>query len=110
MGVGLGSPYTAGKEDSPMPATTPTVEVEVRISAELHAMLARAAALQGLTLDDFVETAVREAARRVIEEAEAVRLSEADSRRFAEALLSPPPPSPALERAFAHRRRLLMTE
>jgi uncharacterized protein (DUF1778 family) len=93
-----------------MPATTPTVHVEVQISTELHATLTRAAALQGCSLSDFVEFAIRETARRVIEGTEGIRLSQADSRRFAEALLSPPPRSPALERAFARRRRRLMTE
>ncbi len=38
---------------------------------------------------------------------EVVRLSPADQKRFAEALLSPPKPAPALKRAFAGRRKLL---
>jgi len=34
----------------------------------------------------------------------------ADQIRFANALLAPPKPTPALKRAFAHRRKLISTE
>ena len=40
-------------------------------------------------------------------EAELVDLSKADQECVAQALLSPPPPSPALERAFERRTRTL---
>jgi uncharacterized protein (DUF1778 family) len=73
-------------------------------------MLKRAAEIQGRTLTDFVVSAVQEAAQRTIEQGEVVRLSLADSERFAQVLLSPPDPSPALERAFARRRKLLSAE
>jgi hypothetical protein len=36
--------------------------------------------------------------------ADIIRLSPADQERFAQALLSPPQPSPALKRALAHRK------
>jgi uncharacterized protein (DUF1778 family) len=93
-----------------MPSAAPTARLEARISTELHAMLKRAAEMQGRTLTDFVVSAVQEAAQRAIEQGEVVRLSLADSERFAQALLSPPDPSPALERAFARRRKLLSAE
>jgi uncharacterized protein (DUF1778 family) len=73
-------------------------------------MLKRAAEIQGRTMTDFVVAAVQAAAQHAIEEAEVIRLSRADQERFAQALLSPPPPAPALERAFARRSRLLRTE
>ena len=93
-----------------MPSAAPTARLEARISTELHAMLKRAAETQGRSLTDFVVSAVQEAAQRAIEQGEVVRLSLADSERFAQALLSPPTPSPALERAFARRRKLLSAE
>jgi len=93
-----------------MPSATSTARLEARISAELHAMLKRAAEIQGRTMTDFVVAAVQEAAQRAIEQAEVIRLSQADSQRFAEALLAPPPPTPALERAFQRRRRLMAAE
>jgi uncharacterized protein (DUF1778 family) len=90
-----------------MPSATSTARFEARISTELHAMLKRAAEIQGRSLTDFVVSAAQEAAQRAIEQGEVVRLSLADSERFAQAILSPPDPSPALERAFARRRKLL---
>ncbi len=90
-----------------MPSAAPTARLQARISTELHAMLKRAAEIQGRTLTDFVVSAVQEAAQRAIEQGEVVRLSLADSERFAQAILSPPEPSPALERAFVRRRKAL---
>jgi uncharacterized protein (DUF1778 family) len=96
-----------------MPATVstnPTARLEARISTELHAMLKRAAELQGRTMTDFVVSAVQDAAQQAIERAEIIRLSLADQECFAQALLSPPAPSAALKRAFARRTKLLRTE
>lgn len=87
-----------------------TARLEARISTDLHAMLKRAAELQGRTMTDFVIAAVQEAAQRAIEQAEVVRLSLADQQSFADALLSPPAPAPALQRAFARRDKLLRPE
>lgn len=93
-----------------MPAATPTARLEARISKDLHAQLKRAAELQGRTMTDFVVAAVEDAARRAIEQAEIIRLSLADQQRFADALLSPPPASPALKRAMKRHDELLRTE
>ena len=90
-----------------MPAANATARLEARISTDLHAMLKRAAELQGRTMTDFVIAAVQDAAQQAIAQAEVVRLSLEDQRCFAEALLSPPEPAPALVRAFARRRQLL---
>lgn len=91
-------------------STAATARLEARISTELHAMLKRAAEIQGRSVTDFVVAAVQEAAKRSIEQAEIVRLSLADQHCFAQALLSPPEPTPALERAFARRRKLVASE
>jgi uncharacterized protein (DUF1778 family) len=73
-------------------------------------MLKRAAQLQGRSMTDFVVSAVQDAAQQAIERAEVIRLSMADQESFAQALLSPPAPSPALKRAFGRRSKLLRTE
>lgn len=87
-----------------------TARLEARISTDLHAMLKRAAEIQGRTMTDFVVSAVQDAAQRAIEQAEVIRLSLADQECFAQALLSPPQPALALERAFARRRKLVSAE
>ena len=90
-----------------MPTVQSTARLEARISTDLHTMLKRAAELQGRTMTDFVVAAVQDAAQRAIEQADVMRLSLADQTCFAQALLSPPKPTPALKRAFARRRKLL---
>ncbi len=84
-----------------------TARLEARITPDLHALLKRAAEMQGRTMTDFVVAAVQDAAQRAIEQSEVVRLSLADQECFAQALLSPQAPAPALERAVARRRNLL---
>lgn len=93
-----------------MPAATSTARLEARISTDLHTMLKRAAELQGRTMTDFVVAAVQDAAQRAIEQADVIRWSLADQALFADALLSPPQPSPALQRAIARRRKLVRSE
>lgn len=61
-------------------------------------------------MTDFVVAAVQDAALRTIEQTEVIRLSLADQACFAMALLSPPQPSLALQRAFARRSKLLRAE
>jgi uncharacterized protein (DUF1778 family) len=61
-------------------------------------------------MTDFVITAVQDAAQNAVEQAEVIRLSLADQACFAQALLLPPQPSPALERAFARRNKLLRAQ
>jgi uncharacterized protein (DUF1778 family) len=91
-------------------AASTTARLEARISPDLHALLKRVSAIQGRTVTDFVVKAVQDAAEQAIQRADVIRLSLEDQQRFAEALFSPPPPAPALERAFAHRARLLQPE
>ncbi len=90
-----------------MPAAATTARLEARISFDLHATLKRAAELQGRTMTDFVVSAVTDAAQKAIDQAEVIRLSLADQQCFAQALLHPPKPAPAMLRAFARRAKLL---
>lgn len=81
--------------------------LEARVPAEVHALLKRAAEIQGRTMTDFLITVVHEAANRVIEQSEVVRLSLADQEAFANALLAPPEQAPAMQRAIERRKSLL---
>ena len=93
-----------------MSQTTSAARLKARISTDLHAMLKRAAEIQGRTMTDFVVAAVQVAAQQAIEQAEVIRLSLADQACFAQALLSPPSLASAQERAFARRSKLLRIE
>ncbi len=93
-----------------MAAASTTARLEARLPIDTHALLKRAAEIQGRSLTDFVVTAAQEAATRVIEEAGVVRLAIADQQRFAEALLNPRPLAPAMERARERHRALIDSE
>jgi len=86
--------------------TNTTARLEARLPVDVHALLKRAAEIEGRSLTDFVVAAASAAARKTIEDAELVRLSVDDQRRFAEALIEPPPLAPAMKRAIARHRGL----
>ena len=83
-----------------------TARLEARLPAGTHALLKRAAEIEGRTLTDFVVSAARLAAMRTIEKTEIIRLSVEDQRKLADTLLHPPQPAPALRRAFKRHKKL----
>ena len=91
----------------PMTKAATTARLEARLPADVHALLKRAAEIEGRSLTDFVVSAAQTAARKTIEEASIIKLSAEDQRRFAEALIDPAPLTPAMERAVSHHRRLI---
>ena len=93
----------------PIPTSTrsQSARLEARISPDLHAVVKRAAEIQGRSVTDFVIHALQSAASHAIEQADQVRLAVADQEAFANALISPAKPNAALKRAFAKADRLL---
>jgi uncharacterized protein (DUF1778 family) len=85
---------------------TSPARLEARLPADVHALPKRAAEIEGRSLTDFVVTAASAAARKTIEEAGMIRLSVEDQQAFAEALINPPPLTPAMKRAIKRHRRL----
>jgi len=75
------------------------IRLEARISPDVLAMVERAAEIQGRSVSEFVVAAAQDAARRIIEETRIIRLSVADQRALAAAIIDPPSPAPALRRA-----------
>lgn len=86
---------------------TRTSRIEARIAPDALAVVKRAAEITGRSVSDFVVAAAQEVANRTIEETQIVRLSVEDQRAFAEAILNPPEPTPALRRAFRRHRELI---
>ena len=82
--------------------------LEARIAPKALAIVRRAAELQGRSVSDFVVAAAHEAAQRAIEEAQFIRLSVEEQRRFVDLLLNPPPPAAALRRARKGHAKLIM--
>ena len=93
-----------------MDANYSIIKLEASISGELHKLLERAAELQGRSMTDFIFDAASEAAKKTIEQTEIIRLSPADQRCIAEAIISPPPISPALERALKRHSELIQSD
>ncbi len=73
--------------------------LEARISAQEKAIFAKAAAIQGRTLTEFVVSSLHEASSRVIQSHEIIRLAEQDREAFVQALLNPPEPNSNLKAA-----------
>lgn len=93
---------TTDTDDNPRAA-----RLEARISVKQKAMLQQAAALSGRTLSEFVVASAQEAASRVIQEHETLRLNRSEQVAFVSALLDPPAPSARLRRAVAAYRKQL---
>ena len=85
-----------------------TGRLEARITREALAIVRRAAEIQGRSVSDFVVAAAREAAEKTVTEVEVMRLSREAQEKFASLLLCPPAPAPALKKAFARRRKLIV--
>jgi uncharacterized protein (DUF1778 family) len=90
-----------------MPTSIRSTRLEARISPDALSVLKRAAEIQGRSLSDFVVAAAQEAAEKTIAETQIIRLSVADQRQIAEALLDPPEPADALKRARQAHRKLI---
>lgn len=90
-----------------MTNTTSSARLEARLPIDVHALLKRAAEIEGRTLTDFVVAAASAAARKTIEDSELIRLSVADQQRFAEALIDPPKLAAALKRAIKRQKALI---
>ena len=86
---------------------TKAERVAARVTPETKALLARAAAIQGRTVTDFMVQSTVEAAQRVIREHEYIDLSQRDRRAFIEAVLTPLPPGERLRQAAERHRHLL---
>ncbi len=84
---------------------TRDARLEARITAEQKAVLVRAAMLAGRTLSEFVVASAQDAAAKVIQEHDAIRLSREEQIAFVQALLDPPAPADRLRQAAADYRR-----
>jgi len=85
-----------GAKSPPTPGATPdearnpkSLRLQARLSPKQQELLARAAALEGRTISQFVITHAQAAAQRTITEHLTLTLTKRDSRAFAEALLAP---------------------
>jgi uncharacterized protein (DUF1778 family) len=81
--------------------------LEARVPRETKALCARAAAIEGRSLTDFVVNCAVAAARRIVRESELADLTRRDRMAFVEALLHPPAPNAKLQDAAIRHARTL---
>lgn len=74
--------------------------IQARATKHAKDVLERAAAIQGISLSDFIVSTALEQANRTLRAHEQLELSVRDSRAFAEALISPPAPNETLRAAW----------
>ena len=98
---------TTSRASKPRSVKPQSARLEARISYDLHAIVKRAAQIQGRTMTDFVIHALRSAASEAIERDDHVRMTLVDQEAFARALIAPAKPNAALRRAFAKAKKLL---
>ena len=84
--------------------------IEFRLSEEAKRQIERAAAAQGRTLSDFAKETLTQRAKAVLDEEEAVQLSDRDREVFLRLLDSDPEPNAALLAAVKrHRMRVVQS-
>jgi uncharacterized protein (DUF1778 family) len=77
-----------------------------RVTAADKELFQKAAAIEGRSMARFIITHVREVARQVINQSNQIRLDADESRRFVDALLTPPrAPGAALKKAMVRCRQ-----
>jgi uncharacterized protein (DUF1778 family) len=84
--------------------------LEARVTPEQKELLQQAAALEGITLTDFVVRSARRAAEQSIRDHTRLVLTAQESRAFVEALLNPPAPNAALRAAAEHYRKMVTSD
>ncbi len=85
--------------------TNKSARLEARTSRAQKALFEKAAALEGRSLTDFVLASVRDAATRVVQEHEVLRLSGRDSKVFVTSLLSDAAPGTKLRAAAGRYKK-----
>jgi uncharacterized protein (DUF1778 family) len=80
--------------------------IEARISPKQKRLFERAAAIEGVTLTDFVISSMQRAATSAVEEYTMIELSERNQRTFVEALMNPREPNEALREAAKEYSRM----
>ncbi len=73
--------------------------LEARVSKREKDLFAKAAAIQGRSLTEFVISSLHDTALRVLESHNIIKLTGRDSEIFANALLNPPEPNKNLKAA-----------
>ncbi len=92
-------------ETTDIPEKSRVARLEARVTTDQKALLQHAATLSGRTLSEFVVASAEEAAARLIQERETIRLTRKEQVAFVTALLDPAPARARLRKAAAKYRQ-----
>ena len=82
-----------------------------RVSSGDKRLIEKAAAVTGQSVGAFVIAQAREAATRLVDEHNVIRLNKEESRRLVKALLAPPkPPTAAMKKAMREYRKSVISD
>jgi uncharacterized protein (DUF1778 family) len=84
---------------------TRNARLEARVSTDQKDFFQRAATLTGRTLSELVIDSTQEAAAKIVQEHEVIRLSREEQVAFVSALLAPSEPGARLKRAVQSYRQ-----
>jgi uncharacterized protein (DUF1778 family) len=87
------------------PEKARNARLEARVSGDQKNLFQKAATLSGKTLSEFVIDSTQEAAAKIIQEHEIIRLSREEQVAFVSALLAPSEPGARLRRAVEGYRQ-----
>jgi len=80
--------------------------LEARVTPQQKKMFVRAAAVSGLSLADFVKSALLEKAHRTLQEHDVIQLCIEDQEQLAEHLLNPPKTPAKFKKLMEWRKQL----
>ncbi len=81
--------------------------LEARVTETQKDLFQRAAAIQGVSLSDFIIMNLQERAAQVVKDHDVIVLSAKDRSVFVDALLNPPKPNKKLREALQEHRKVL---
>ena len=84
---------------------TRNARLEARVSSDQKDLFQRAATLTGRTLSELVIDSTQEAAAKIVQEHEVIRLSREEQVAFVNALLSPSEPGARIKKAVQNYRQ-----
>lgn len=85
--------------------TTEKSRLEARVTSQQKKVFLRAAALSGMSLSDFVKSALLEKANRILSEHDVIRLCLEDQEQLADHLLNPPSTPAKFKKLMAWRKQ-----
>ncbi len=84
-----------------------TERIEARVEPDVRKLIMAAAELEGRSISEFLVASAKERAEQTLHHQTVYRLTVEDQRRFAEAILDPPPLNDAMKEARALHEKLI---